>query len=97
MKQFIVYMLVLMISLILNGCTSEQAFTQGTAKARLYDFIPPCTNDLKSFNSIAEAEQSNQGYTFTVTQNCEPVDGEGPQMETIYKYLVSPDEIKRIE
>lgn len=75
----------------------KDEFTQATAEAEVLNHIPSCVNNLQSFNDITEAEQTGEGFIFTVRQNCEPIDGEGPQMKTVYEYSVSPEEIKQIK
>lgn len=95
MKRFISF--IFLASIILSGCTSEKEFTRQTAEADMLELIPPCGNSLQSFNTITETEQTESGYIFKVIQNCEPVNGEGPKMETIYRYEVTPDDIILIE
>ncbi|WP_054956356.1 hypothetical protein [Paenibacillus dakarensis] len=97
MKRIIGCVFVLLVSFITAGSTSDQEFTQDTAQARILNVIPSCGDGLQSFNAITSIEQNGTGYTITVKQSCEPLSGEGPQMETIFRYSVSPNEIIRLD
>lgn len=88
---------IFLVSLILNGCTSEMEFTRDTAEAEVLNIVPPCGNSLQTFNTITDTKQTETGYIFTVRQNCEPENGEGPKMETVYNYSVAPGEVNLLK
>ncbi|UNK19639.1 hypothetical protein MNQ98_06315 [Paenibacillus sp. N3/727] len=87
----------LIVSMVATGCTVPEEFTRDTAEEKVLKLVPQCGNSLQTFNTITDTQQPGTGYIVTVKQNCEPENGEGPQMETIYTYLVTPDEIKLLK
>lgn len=92
MKQFFIGWVILVI--LFGGYANEKEFTRDTAEAEVLNLVPKCRNNLQTFNVITGIQETKTGYIFTVTQNCEPKNGEGPKMETIYTYSITPEEIK---
>lgn len=88
---------IFLVSLILNGCSSDKQFTRDTAEAKVLNHLPQCGNSLQTFNTITDTKQTDTGYIFTIRQNCEPKNGEGPRIETLYSYSVTPDDVSRLK
>lgn len=67
----------------LGGCTNEQ--TESLQ-------IPQCENGLVTTNKVSEINPTTN--EFKVLQDCNPKGGEGPQIQTIYTYKITANEIK---
>ncbi|KKO54177.1 hypothetical protein [Paenibacillus sp. DMB20] len=94
MKRLLLYVLLLS---LLNGCTDEKGSTRDTAEENALEHVPPCGNGLQTFNRVTDARQTGNEYIIKIERNCEPENGEGPKMETVYAYSVTPEEVKLLE
>jgi hypothetical protein len=82
---------------LLSGCTSEQNFTKETATNRVLNKVPKCGNNLETFNKVIESKENENGFVIRIQRDCEPKNGEGPQMRSTYKYNVTSNEVKILE
>jgi hypothetical protein len=82
---------------LLSGCISEQNFTKETALDRVLNKVPKCGNNLETFNKVIESKENDNGFVIKIQRDCEPKHGEGPQMRSTYKYIVSSNEVKILE
>lgn len=82
---------------LLSGCISEQGLTIEKATSRALDKVPSCGNHLETFNKVIESQEKEDGFVITIQQDCEPKDGEGPEMRSSYTYYVTLYEVKLLE
>lgn len=88
---------IFLLSVLLSGCASEQDLTLKTATSRALDKVPGCGNDLETFNKVKESQEKEDGFVITIQLDCEPKDGEGPQMRSDYTYFVTLNEVKIVK
>ncbi|WP_160031550.1 hypothetical protein [Paenibacillus sp. An7] len=88
---------IFLLSVLLSGCASEQDLTLETASSRALDKVPGCGNDLETFNKVNDSQEKGDGFLITIQQDCEPKDGEGPQMRSETTYYVTINEIKIVK
>ncbi|WIV17382.1 hypothetical protein QPK24_13155 [Paenibacillus polygoni] len=91
------FLFVFLLSVLLSGCVSEQDLTLETATSRALDKVPVCGNDLETFNKVNDSQEKEDGFLITIQQDCEPIDGEGPQMRSDYTCYVTNNEVKIVK
>lgn len=52
---------------------------------------------METFNKVIESKENENGFVIKIQRDCEPKDGEGPQMRTTYTYFVTSNEVKLLE
>lgn len=82
---------------LLSGCISEQKLTKETATNRVLNKVPKCGNNLETFKKVIESKGNDNGFEIKIQRDCEPKDGEGPQMRSTYKYIVTSNEVDLLE
>jgi hypothetical protein len=85
---------VFVIIILLAGCISEQSFTKETATDRAMNKVPKCVNNLETLNKVIEIKENENGFVIKFQRDCEPENGEGPQMRSTYTYIVTSNEVK---
>lgn len=88
---------IFLLAVLLSGCAYEQDLTLETATSRALDKVPGCGNHLETFNKVNESQEKEDGFVITIQQDCEPKDGEGPQMRSDYTYYVTKNEVKIVK
>jgi hypothetical protein len=85
---------VLIVIVFVSGCT--QSLTKDTATNNVLDNVPKCSENLETINKVMEANKTEDGFIIKIQQDCEPKNGEGPEMHSTFTYAVAADEIKLI-
>ncbi|MGF7047426.1 hypothetical protein J2T13_001931 [Paenibacillus sp. DS2015] len=64
---------------------------------KVLDSVPKCGKTLETINNVVGVKENKKGYLITMKQDCEPKNGEGPQMSSTFNYVVTSDKIKQLE
>jgi hypothetical protein len=84
---------VLIVIVFVSGCT--QSLTKDTAN-NVLDNVPKCSENLETINKVMEANKTEDGFIIKIQQDCEPKNGEGPEIRSTFTYAVTADKIKLI-
>lgn len=86
---------VLIVIMFVSGCT--QSLSKDNATKNVLDNVPKCGENLETINKIMESNKTEDGFIIKIQQDCEPKNGEGPEMSSTFTYAVTANEIKLID